>query len=46
MIRNNKNVYYRIIYLFVEKILNLIITKNYNLIKTNLNICLRNNIFI
>ena len=46
IIRDNKNVYYRNVHLFVEKILNLIVTKNHDLIKTNLNICLRDNVFI
>ena len=38
--------YYRNVYLFVEKILNLIIIKEHDLMKTNLNICFRDNIFI
>ena len=40
MIRNDKNVYYRNVHLFCERIRNLIATKSEKLIRINLNICL------
>ena len=46
MIKNNKNFYYWNVHFFCEKIHDLIIIKNKKLIKINLNICLRNTIFI
>ena len=46
IIRNNKNVYYRNVHFFVEKILNLIVIKKHDLMKTNLNICFYDNVFI
>ena len=46
MIRDDKNVYYRNVHLFVEKILNLIAIKRHDLVKTNLNICFRDNALI
>ena len=39
MIRDDKNVYYRNVYLFCERIRNLIAIKNEKLIRINLNIC-------
>ena len=42
MIRDDKNVYYRNVHLFVERVKNLIVIKNVIMIKQNLNICLRN----
>ena len=40
MIKNDKNVYYRNVHLFCEKIRNLVATKNEKLIRINFNICL------
>ena len=39
MIKNDKNVYYRNVYLFCERIRNLIVIKSEKLIRINLNIC-------
>ena len=41
MIRDDKNVYYRNVHLFIERVKNLIVTKSANVIRTNPNICLR-----
>ena len=38
--------YYHNVHFFVEKILNLIVIKKHDLMKTNLNICFHNNVFI
>ena len=39
MIRDDKNIYYRNVHLFCERIRNLIVIKNEKLIRINLNIC-------
>ena len=41
MIRNDKNVYYRNVHLFIERILNLVVTKDHDVVKINLNTCLQ-----
>ncbi len=41
MIRNNKDVYYRNVHLFIKRVLNIAITKGVDLVRTNLNTCLR-----
>ena len=46
MIRNDKNVYYRNVHLFIERILNLVVTKNHDVVKINLNTCLQNIVLI
>jgi len=46
IICDNKDIYYRNIYLFIERVLNIIITKSVELIKINLNTCLCNIVFI
>ena len=46
MIKDDKNVYYRNVYLFIERILNLVITKNHDVVKINLNTCLQNIVLI
>ena len=46
MIRDDKNVYYRNVHLFIEKILNLIAIKSQEFIKINFNICFRDNVLI
>ena len=42
MIKDDKNVYYRNVHLFIERILNLVVTKNHDVVKINLNTCLQN----
>ena len=41
MIREGKDIYYRSVYLFVERVKNIILTKGEELVRTNLNIYLR-----
>ena len=43
MIRDNKNIYYHNIYIFIERVLDLIAIKNQEFIKINFNICLKEN---
>lgn len=42
MIRDDKDVYYRNVHLFIERMLDIVITKSVDLVRTNLNTCLRN----
>ena len=42
MIRDDKNVYYRNVHFFIERILDLVATKNHDVVKINLNTCLQN----
>ena len=46
MIKNDKNLYYRNVHFFCERIHDLTIIKNKKLIKANLNTCLRDTVFI
>ena len=46
MIRNDKNLYYRNVHLFCERIFDLVIIKKQKLIRVNLNTCFRNFVFI
>ena len=41
MIRDDKNIYYYNVHIFIERMLDLIIIKNQKFIKINLNICLK-----
>ena len=41
MVRDGKDVYYRNVHLFIERILNLAVTKDHDVVKTNLNTCLQ-----
>ena len=43
MIRDDKNIYYRNVHIFIERVLDLITIKNQKFVKINLNICLKKN---
>ena len=46
MIRDDKDVYYRNVHLFIERILDLVVTKDHDVVKINLNTCLQDIVFI
>ena len=46
MIRDDKNIYYRNVHIFIERMFNLIVIKSQKFVRINLNICLKKDTLI
>ena len=46
MIRDDKNIYYRNVHIFIKRMLDLITIKNQKFVKINLNIYLKKNVLM